>query len=278
MSPMASQITSLCIVYSTVYSGAYQRKHQSFASLTFVRRIYWGPVNSPHKRPVTRKCFHLMTSSCIKYWPSVLMAILSCYVEVFKWIFIHVFKDVTLVFMIARQFVHRRHNFNRKPFFFNYYHLSFEVCMHNLQIGSFVIKRRSNRLARMGIRRKSIRSVVAKPVPYDRYFSPFLRIIKSRFCRLNGMSKLDRSNAWADRTASILHYFWIITSTVNTLAPGDVYVHTHVNGSSLIQVMAWRMFGVKPLPQPNLTTHSWWRYRNTFPVTCPLWGKSTSHR
>ena len=23
-----------------------------------------GPVNSPHKGPVTRKCFHLMTSSC----------------------------------------------------------------------------------------------------------------------------------------------------------------------------------------------------------------------
>ena len=57
MSPMASQITSLGIVYSTVYSGADQRKHQSSASLTFVRRIHRGPVNSPHKRPVTRKMF-----------------------------------------------------------------------------------------------------------------------------------------------------------------------------------------------------------------------------
>ena len=41
MSPMASQITSLTIVYSTVYSGADQRKHQSSASLVFVRGIHW---------------------------------------------------------------------------------------------------------------------------------------------------------------------------------------------------------------------------------------------
>ena len=34
---MASQITSLAIVYSTVYSGADQSKHQSSASLAFVR-------------------------------------------------------------------------------------------------------------------------------------------------------------------------------------------------------------------------------------------------
>ena len=57
MSLMASQITSLTIVYSTVYSGADQRKLQSSASLAFVREIHRGPVNSPHKRPVTRKMF-----------------------------------------------------------------------------------------------------------------------------------------------------------------------------------------------------------------------------
>ena len=57
MGTMASQITSLTIVYSAVYSGADQRKHQSFASLAFVRGIHWGPVNSPHKWPVTRKMF-----------------------------------------------------------------------------------------------------------------------------------------------------------------------------------------------------------------------------
>ena len=55
MDTMASQITSLAIVYSTVYSGADQRKHQSSASLAFVREIHRRPVNSPHKWPVTRK-------------------------------------------------------------------------------------------------------------------------------------------------------------------------------------------------------------------------------
>ena len=57
MGAMASQITSLAIVYSTVYSDPDQRKHQSSASLAFVRGIHRGPVNSPHKWPVTRKMF-----------------------------------------------------------------------------------------------------------------------------------------------------------------------------------------------------------------------------
>ena len=57
MGAMASQITSLTIVYSTVYSDADQRNHQSSASLAFVRGIHRGPVNSPHKWPVTRKIF-----------------------------------------------------------------------------------------------------------------------------------------------------------------------------------------------------------------------------
>ena len=57
MSAMASQITSLTIVCSTIYSGAEQRKHQSSAPLAFVRGIHRGPVNSPHKGPVTRKMF-----------------------------------------------------------------------------------------------------------------------------------------------------------------------------------------------------------------------------
>ena len=63
MSAMASQITSLTIVYSTVCSGAGQRKHQSSPSLAFVRGIHRWPVNCLHKGPVTRKCFHLMPSS-----------------------------------------------------------------------------------------------------------------------------------------------------------------------------------------------------------------------
>ena len=57
MGAMASQITSLKIVYLTVYSGADQRKNQSSASLAFVWGIHRWPVNSPHKWPVTRKMF-----------------------------------------------------------------------------------------------------------------------------------------------------------------------------------------------------------------------------
>ena len=55
MAAMSSLITSLTIVYSTVYSDADQRKHQSSASLAFVWGIHRGPVDSPHKWPVTRK-------------------------------------------------------------------------------------------------------------------------------------------------------------------------------------------------------------------------------
>ena len=74
MGTMASQITSLTIVYSTVYSDADQRKHQRSASLAFVRWIHLGPVNSPHKWPVTRKMFpfddvimvYVCTSLCCK--------------------------------------------------------------------------------------------------------------------------------------------------------------------------------------------------------------------
>ena len=57
MGTKASQTTSLAIVYSTVYSGADQRKYQSSASLAFVRGIHRWPVNSPHKWPVMRKMF-----------------------------------------------------------------------------------------------------------------------------------------------------------------------------------------------------------------------------
>ena len=57
MDSIASQITSLTIVYSTVHSGTNQRKHQSSASLAFVWEIHRWPVNFPHKWPVTRKMF-----------------------------------------------------------------------------------------------------------------------------------------------------------------------------------------------------------------------------
>ena len=71
MSPMASQITSLTIAYPSVYSGTYQRKHQSSASLAFVRGIHRWPVNSPHKGPVTRKMLpfdDVIMTVCTVYW------------------------------------------------------------------------------------------------------------------------------------------------------------------------------------------------------------------
>ena len=57
MVAIASQITSLTIVYSMVYSGADQRKRQSSASLVFVRRIHRWPINYMHRWLVTRKMF-----------------------------------------------------------------------------------------------------------------------------------------------------------------------------------------------------------------------------
>ena len=66
MTAMASQITGVSVVCSTVCSRVDQRKHQSSASLASVRGIHLWPVDSFHKGPVTRKYFHLMTSSCIR--------------------------------------------------------------------------------------------------------------------------------------------------------------------------------------------------------------------
>ena len=64
MTTMAFQITSLTVVYSTAYSDADQRKHQSSASLAFVWGIHrdrWIPRT---KGQLRGKCFHLMKSSC----------------------------------------------------------------------------------------------------------------------------------------------------------------------------------------------------------------------
>ena len=68
MTTMASQITSLTVVYSTVYSDADQRKHQSSASLAFVWGIHrdrWIPRT---KGQLRGKCFHFMTSSWWAYF------------------------------------------------------------------------------------------------------------------------------------------------------------------------------------------------------------------
>ena len=60
-----------CLLESSVYSDADQRKHQSSASLAFVREFTgdrWIPRTNGQERG---KCFHLMTSSCIfSVWPT----------------------------------------------------------------------------------------------------------------------------------------------------------------------------------------------------------------
>ena len=54
---MASQVTDVTIVYSTVCPCVDQSAHQSSASQAFVRGNPRWPVNSPHKGTLTRKMF-----------------------------------------------------------------------------------------------------------------------------------------------------------------------------------------------------------------------------
>ena len=92
---MASQITSLAIVYTIVYSGADQRKHQSSASLAFVRGIHQWPVNSPHKWPVTRKMFpfdDVIMMPEVNSWFNILV------IRIMKWL-------MTIVYMSSPLFV-----------------------------------------------------------------------------------------------------------------------------------------------------------------------------
>ena len=72
MTTMASQITSLTVVYLTVYSDADQRKHQSSASLAFVWGIHWDRWIPRTKGHLRGKCFHLMTSSCVSLWKTMI--------------------------------------------------------------------------------------------------------------------------------------------------------------------------------------------------------------
>ena len=55
MGAMASQITSLTIVQSVVYSSADKKTHQRSASLAFVQGFHREPVTSPDIWPETRK-------------------------------------------------------------------------------------------------------------------------------------------------------------------------------------------------------------------------------
>ena len=59
MLPRTVNISKVVIIYSSIYLGTDERKHQSSASLAFVRGIHRSPVNSPQKGPITRKMFQL---------------------------------------------------------------------------------------------------------------------------------------------------------------------------------------------------------------------------
>ena len=80
---MASQFVSVSIICSPVCSDADQRQHQSSASLAFVRGIHRGPVNSPHKWPVTRKMFPfddvIMVSMSWRHHVSLLWSVSPTY-------------------------------------------------------------------------------------------------------------------------------------------------------------------------------------------------------
>ena len=58
MGTMASEITSLTIIYSTVYSGADQRKHQTSASLAIVKAettsLRWREFTGDRWIPLTK--------------------------------------------------------------------------------------------------------------------------------------------------------------------------------------------------------------------------------
>ena len=66
MCAMASQITSLTIVHSSVYSGADQIKHQSSTSLAFVRGI--------HRWPVLTHVTKTLGLTSIIYWPDMFLS------------------------------------------------------------------------------------------------------------------------------------------------------------------------------------------------------------
>ena len=64
MGAMVSQIPSLAIVYSTVYSGTDQRKQQSSASLAFVRGIHRFSVMASNAENVWWRHHHFKKNCC----------------------------------------------------------------------------------------------------------------------------------------------------------------------------------------------------------------------
>ena len=83
MNALAALINGVPIVYTTVCSGADDRKHQSSASLAFVWGIHWWPVNSSHKRWVTQKRF--LSDNVIMAWWRHQMETFSALLAICAW-------------------------------------------------------------------------------------------------------------------------------------------------------------------------------------------------
>ena len=122
MGAMASQITRLTIVYSAVYSDVDQRKHQSSASLPFVRGIHRWPVNSPHKWPVTRKMFP---------FDDVIRVSVARYTHV-----IYIYRYISRVWVYAHAF---RISLRHRPYYLNMNTLCTFYCVASMYI-RFVLK------------------------------------------------------------------------------------------------------------------------------------------
>ena len=75
MGTIESQITSLAIVYSTIYSDVDQRKHQSFASLAFVRESpatgEFHAQMASNAENVTIWWRHHASYQLNQYWPDI---------------------------------------------------------------------------------------------------------------------------------------------------------------------------------------------------------------
>ena len=106
MTTVASEITSLTVVYSTVYSDADQRKHHSSASLAFMWGIHRDRWISHTKGQLRRKCFHLMTSSCNHFTCSTLLNKQLCMMMMMKMMMM----VVMVVVMFGDGDLHHHHN------------------------------------------------------------------------------------------------------------------------------------------------------------------------
>ena len=70
-------------------SGADRRKHQSSTSLAFVWGIHRGPMNSPHKWPVTRTMYPFDDVIMIQVWGVMLWCDADRSYPYFQWYFVN---------------------------------------------------------------------------------------------------------------------------------------------------------------------------------------------